>query len=240
MALDIEQKSLDNVHLFADLNPAQRLAIVEKCAWQRHQSQGVILDPEVQDTAVYFITRGRIRVVNYGVNGKEVSFAEIGEGQCFGELSAIDNKPRSAGVIALEPTFVASMKADVFLEVVKEHPEVSIALLKKLTALVRDMSGRVMQLSTQNAYARVYAEVLRLTQIKIATLPKLPTLPRLVLSPAPVHTDIAARVSTTRETVARAFGVMTKQKIVKRVKGGIEILDFPALEELVEESKREA
>jgi DeoR/GlpR family transcriptional regulator of sugar metabolism len=47
-------------------------------------------------------------------------------------------------------------------------------------------------------------------------------------------------VSTTRETVARAFGVMTKQKIVKRVKGGIEILDFPALEELVEESKREA
>ncbi len=233
---DFNEKSLDAVHIFKDLAPEQREELTKRCFWQRFSSQQQILNPENQDTSIYFITRGRIRVVNYGLNGKEVSFAEIPAGECFGELSAIDGRTRSAGVIAVEPTFVASLKADALMDVIRQYPEVGIALLKKLTRLVRDTSGRIMQLSTQSTYVRVYADMIRLIEQKLASYPEGLRPHRIVLSPSPTHMDIAARVSTTRETVARAFSVMVKGKMIRRIRGGIEILDIEALRKLHSEA----
>ena len=224
--------ALDSVHVFAGLPASVRQEVAAKCAWKSYAPDDTILDPEIKDADIYFIVRGSVRVINYGANGKEISFAEMKAGDCFGELSAIDGRPRSASILALEPTAVASLKADALHQIMLAQPEVTIALLRKVTAMLREASTRIMQLSTVNANERVYAEVLRLAKAGQGKL--IPGKP-LVLRPAPVHSDIAARVSTTRETVARAFGVLTRQGIIKRVRGGVEILNLQALENITEE-----
>ncbi|NQV45127.1 MAG: winged helix-turn-helix domain-containing protein, partial [Rhodospirillales bacterium] len=51
--------------------------------------------------------------------------------------------------------------------------------------------------------------------------------------------DVASRVSTTRETVARVMNDLARQNLVKREKNKLAVLDVGALEEMVEEVKGE-
>jgi CRP-like cAMP-binding protein len=61
----------------------------------------------------------------------------------------------------------------------------------------------------------------------------------VLIEPAPVHADIAARVSTTRETVARVMGDLARDEIVNRHGGALAILDPGRLAALVEETRAE-
>lgn len=225
--------SLDHITLLADLPAPVRQALAARCRWQVCQPDDYILAPDKADTDIYFIVRGSVRVTNVGSNGKEISFAELKAGDCFGELSAIDGKPRSAGILAQEPTHVASLSAADLQAVMLEHPEVSLALLRKVVAMLREASGRILSMSTVQAHTRVYAELLRQAKLLQNSGKIAPGQP-LILKPAPIHSDIGARISATRETVARAFAVLIKQDIIRRVRGGLEILDMAALTELAE------
>ena len=62
---------------------------------------------------------------------------------------------------------------------------------------------------------------------------------RVVLKPIPHHSDIASRVSTTRETVARVFSDLAKSGIVKRERDAMVVLDVGLLEEMVENVRNE-
>jgi CRP/FNR family transcriptional regulator, cyclic AMP receptor protein len=226
-----ETRSLSNISIFSGLTPLERDTLAAQCRWFSYRTQEVVIEQEEQNSDVYFVLSGMVRVVTYGANGKEVSFADISEGECFGELSAIDNKPRSAGVVALEPSHVAIMSSKNFMKALETYPVLAVAVLKRVVAILRGASDRITQMSTLGAYNRVYSELLRLAKkagAKEGTK-------NIVLSPAPMHLDIATRISATRETVARAFGIMTRRKVVKRVKGGVEILDLPKLQEMVHE-----
>ena len=55
------------------------------------------------------------------------------------------------------------------------------------------------------------------------------------ISPIPVHGDIASRVSTTRETVARVMNDLARQGIVERTKDSLVLPDVDRLQEMVEE-----
>ena len=59
-----------------------------------------------------------------------------------------------------------------------------------------------------------------------------------LIHPIPAHGDIAARVSTTRETVARVFSDLARKKIVVREKGELAVLEPKRLKEMVHEFKQ--
>ena len=86
-----------------------------------------------------------------------------------------------------------------------------------------------MDLSTLGANNRVYAEILRLAR------PNMHGDNKAKIKPIPIHGDIASRVSTTRETVARVFGDLTRQGVLKRKRDAIIVFDIAQLERMVEE-----
>ena len=57
------------------------------------------------------------------------------------------------------------------------------------------------------------------------------------LVPPPRHADIASRVSTNREAVARELNRMARQGLVERRRGAIVLLDVARLVAMVEEVK---
>ena len=59
------------------------------------------------------------------------------------------------------------------------------------------------------------------------------------ISPIPVHSDLASRVSTTRETVARVMGDLSRQGILKREKNALLVLDVERLAAIVEDVRGE-
>jgi CRP/FNR family cyclic AMP-dependent transcriptional regulator len=223
-------RTLKGVALFAPLADGPRQAIEAKCRWRSFDADQPIIDRDSDDSDVYFLVAGRARVVIYSETGREVSFDEIEAGACVGELAAIDAGPRSASVVALVPSLLAVLPRQSFLDAVLASPTAQLALLNHLAKMVRHATSRIVELSTLGAHNRVYAEILRLAKPAAGG--------RTLIHPIPAHGDIAARVSTTRETVARVFSELARKKIVVREKGELVVLEPKRLKEMVHEFKQ--
>ncbi|MEE9195887.1 MAG: helix-turn-helix domain-containing protein, partial [Alphaproteobacteria bacterium] len=106
-------------------------------------------------------------------------------------------------------------------------------LLRRLTAMVRMGDVRIMELSTLAATQRVYAELLRMARPDVAV-------PNLwVIHPLPPLREIASRISTTRETVARALSQLYPTGLVRRKGKSLYIPDRDKLEAALEALQRE-
>ncbi len=81
---------------------------------------------------MYFVCSGRVSAKTYSEKGKEITFAELSIGETFGELAALDGRPRSSSVVALDETLLASLNAELFNRLLSENPS-SRALLMELT-----------------------------------------------------------------------------------------------------------
>ncbi len=215
--------------MLAELPDESLRALEKRCSWRGFAPQEQIIDRQSTTRDVYFIVAGRVRVVNYSMSGREVAFDDIPSGAYFGETSAIDGEPRSANVIALEDTTVAVLSQDAFHALLIEHPDVALRLMIRMTTIIRTSNERIMDLSTLGANNRVYAEVLRLAKDDIREDNT------AVIRPIPIHGDIASRVSTTRETVARVLNDLSRKNLLSREKNALRILDLAHLSEMVEE-----
>lgn len=227
--MNASHTALANVALLAELDEEARNSLAARCTWRTYNQAQEIISKENDTRDVYFIASGRARVVNWSYAGREVSFEDISAGGMFGELAAIDGAPRSATVIALETTEVGSVDPETFMAAVLAHPMTARRLMERLTAIVRRSTERIFDLSVYGANIRIYADLLRLAEAAPDGTN------RAVIKPIPIHSDIAARVSTTRETVARVLGDLSRRAIVIREKDRLVIADTDTLAEMVEE-----
>ena len=145
------------VDLFRDLSSPVRAAIAQCCTGGLFDAGERIVLQRDDQTDVFFIVSGTVRVTFHSKPGKDVQFRDQHAGQCFGELAAIDGSPRSADVVALSDVFVGTIKAHEFLEIATRHPEVSTKLFVQLTSLIRSLSDRVIELSTLGVKNRIHA-----------------------------------------------------------------------------------
>lgn len=226
-------RSLSGIRLFEGLQPEAIKELEKRCTWRNFDAGDSIIDRNSDSRDVFFITSGMARVVNYSFSGREVTFDDVQAGSVFGELAALDGQPRSANVVALEPTIAACMTPTVFREVLLQHPRMAVNLSLRLARIIRASVDRIMDLSTLGANNRVYAELLRQAR------PLADENSRAVISPVPIHSDVASRVSTTRETVARVFSELTRKKLIRRDGDRLIISDVDRLEEMVEQFRGE-
>ena len=224
-----KNEPLAGIRLFDGLSESALEDLSKRCRWHKYQPNEQVIDRYSDSRDLYLIVEGRVRVVNYSVTGREVTFDEREEGEYFGELAALDGEPRSANVIALNELNVACLSQEAFNRLLLEHPQVTLKILRGLAKIVRASNKRIMDLSTVGANNRVHAEILRLA------LPGVRTDNTAIVSPFPIHGDIASRVSTTRETVNRVFSDLSRRGIVKRSKSNLVVLDLIRLRKMIED-----
>ncbi len=222
-------ETLSGIELFGGLAARDFEALDLKCSWRSYRANQQIVAHHDDSTDVFFIVSGTVRVVIYSLAGKEIAFRDMAAGTMFGELSAIDGRPRSANVIALADAVVPSMAASVFWQVLRDHPDVSARMLKQLAGLARNLSERVFEFSALGVKNRIHAELLRLARDHGgggATA---------VISPPPTHAEIASRVSTHREAVTRELNALDHGGLIERRSGALIISDVSRLARLVDE-----
>jgi CRP/FNR family transcriptional regulator, cyclic AMP receptor protein len=225
--------SLKSVGLLQGLPMEVLTATAKDCGWRAFAAQEQIIDRQSETTDVFFIVEGKVRVVNYSVSGREITLDDIEPGGHFGELAAIDGAPRSASVMALTPCRVALLPQERFLALIERHPSVAIRVMRDMAVIIRNSTERIMDLSTLAANNRVQADLLRLAVNNMADDD------RASISPIPVHGDVASRVSTTRETVARVMNDLARQGVVERRKDALVVNDVERLRDMVEEVRGE-
>jgi CRP/FNR family cyclic AMP-dependent transcriptional regulator len=231
-AVEPSSLGLRNVQLLEGLPPATLEEIARQCRWRRFLPDEQIISREAADNDVYLIVGGRVRVTTFSAAGREVVFGEMRAGQWFGDFSAIDGLARSADVVAVEETLLATMSPTLFRRVIHQNPDVCDRVLRRLVHLGRELTERVYDFSTLGVQNRVHAELLRLAR-ESGVVDNSAS-----IDPAPRHADIAAHISTYREQVTRELSAMTKQGLVRRSGHALIVTDVARLERIVTEVRR--
>ena len=109
----------------------------------------IIRERDVGETA-YVIAEGQVEV-SKELNGQNVHLAYLGAGETFGEMSMIDEKPRSATVTAVKETLVSEIRRDDFFNSFQTDPKVALQLLKVLFERLREADAMILELQKAGA-----------------------------------------------------------------------------------------
>ncbi len=209
------------------LNPDARREVLLRARTLRARKGQIILAQGEQSREVFILQEGRLRVVLYGVDGREVSLRDLREGQMFGELSAIDNEARSVSIVATEDTRLLAISGTLFRSIVIDQKEAADWLIRRLTGQIRNLTDRVFEMTALSVRARLHCELLRLAQERPASRDR-----------APTHAELANRIGTHREAITRELRALAEQGVIRSGRQHLEFLNIETLEDLVAESLR--
>jgi CRP-like cAMP-binding protein len=208
----------------AALTGPERAALTRR-ATSREYDRGVALfhEREASDRVVV-IRSGRVKVASVTEDGREVVFAFRGPGDLLGELSAIDGRPRSATVSALEPVEALVVAASDFRGFLHQHPRVALLLLEMLSRRLRDADRKRVEFAAYDTVGRVAARLVELAgeHGRTAEAGLEITLP---LS----QDELAGWTGSSREAVSKALHTMRALGWVETARRRITVVDLEAL-----------
>jgi CRP/FNR family cyclic AMP-dependent transcriptional regulator len=146
-----------------------------------------------------FLLSGRLQAVDITEDGREVGLSFLVPGDYFGELSVIDELPRSATVVACEPSIYALLPRLHALDLMHNNPLIAERMFKRLAVGIRGIPA---------AFQRVYALLDYLSQKGPGGL--------VVIERLPTQQEISIMINTSRETVSRAIQVLIQRGVVEK------------------------
>ena len=223
---------MDRTNLLAlnseEVLPAElRAALLSRAQTVRARQGQTVLMAGAMSAEVYFIVSGRVRVSVFSPLGRETILREMGNDRLFGELSAIDDQPRSATVVALEDSVLACMSGPQFRAFLSEVPAAGLWMAQQLAARVRNLTEKTFEMATLSVSSRLQNELLRLC------LESSVDGDRCVLRSLPTHADLAARIGTHREAVTRELGLLAKEGILSQAGRSLAIHSICKLQSLL-------
>lgn len=123
---------IGSVPFFGGLDEKKRKAIAAQGKELSYKAGDSIVDEGTMGVGFYLILDGKVEVRK----GSNV-LATLGKGQFFGEMSLIDEQPRTADVFAVAPTNCWALTSWSFAALVKTNPEIALAMLKEMVKRLR-------------------------------------------------------------------------------------------------------
>jgi CRP/FNR family transcriptional regulator, cyclic AMP receptor protein len=210
----------------ADLPLESQQKFVSRFVTLSHPAHQIILLENDWGGSVYFILEGWVKIRTYNLDGKEVTLNIIGKGEIFGEMAALDKKPRSTDAITLTSTTIGRIPAEDFVNLITTEPMAGVRLAQIMARRLRQVNRRL-QLREANSLSRVADAILFLVdgQGKEAEgMMEIPNLP---------HREISSLSGLARETVTRVLTKLEKRGLIERDADLLRIPDVMALENAI-------
>lgn len=95
---------------------------------------------------MYILLKGRVRLFITSIDGADIPVMELTAGEFFGEMSLLENAPRSATIQALEECLVIMIDENNFEEVVAGQPALAFRIMKGMSNRIRQLNEELSQL----------------------------------------------------------------------------------------------
>jgi CRP-like cAMP-binding protein len=115
----------------------------EKDTIKTYQDGEVIVKEGSSGTEMYIISTGAVRVTKL-MNDKEVELARLDRGDFFGEMSLLENVPRSATVTAVGTTKVLVLNIGNFMLKIRRDPSFAFTLMQKMSKRIRSLNDNLL------------------------------------------------------------------------------------------------
>ncbi|MBN1835820.1 MAG: cyclic nucleotide-binding domain-containing protein [Spirochaetales bacterium] len=144
--------------------PERDLRLVLRVASVRRRgSQEQIIREGSSADSFYIIRRGQVAITKRFQDGQDMVLAVHGEGDFFGEMALLDEGPRSASAVALEPAELLEISRRDFTVLLRRAPLLAYAMMRELSSRLRGTGSLlVTQLERKNAQLEeAYRDTLR-------------------------------------------------------------------------------
>jgi CRP/FNR family transcriptional regulator, cyclic AMP receptor protein len=133
MLLTIEKVLiLKTVGVFSDISERGLVDAATALEEVRVEEGEKIFEKGDTGNSLYIVVEGSVRV-----HDGETTIATLGPGEVFGELAALDPEPRMASVTVVEPALLLRMGHAELDELIAEHPEAAIGIIRVLCRRLR-------------------------------------------------------------------------------------------------------
>ena len=141
--------ALEASKLFSQVNPADLSALRQSVREQTFTPGQEIFKEGDAGDGVYLVTEGLVEISGLvGENVRHVFF-QVGPGDIFGEMSVLDDKPRSAGAVARKETTACFIPRAGMLELVGRSPALALALLREISHRLREFNRQYLSEALQ-------------------------------------------------------------------------------------------
>jgi CRP/FNR family cyclic AMP-dependent transcriptional regulator len=124
---------LEKNPLWAGLDRKDLKAIVKASEERKFKTGDIILGKGEGGVGFYLIVDGSVEV-----KSDSDILAKLGPGQFFGEMAVLDNQPRSADVVAAEPSRCFIVSEWSFKALISENPRIALKMIQELVRRLRD------------------------------------------------------------------------------------------------------
>lgn len=147
----INPKSFRNASLFASLSDDDLQVLARDAQIEHHAAGALIFKQNDQGGALYIVEHGTVELFVNDRMSSIVSLLTAGVGQVFGEMSILEDQPRSASARAVTDVELIVLYRDALIKVINERPQVALQMLRMLSSRLRTTSVLVQERVVVNA-----------------------------------------------------------------------------------------
>jgi len=196
MATTVSTAVLKAVPLFASFPEDQLRALATMVVRKSAPRSNTIMAGGDPTDSLYIVLSGRLKVMMSDSDGKEVILSILGPGEFFGEMGLIDEAPRSASVVTIEPCELLQLAKRDFNKCLAENFEMAMAVMRGLVRRLREADRKIGSLALLDVYGRVARLLLDMAETVDGE--------KLVTKRLPKQ-DIAKMIGASREMVSRVM-----------------------------------
>ena len=215
----VSTAALRAVPLFSGIGDDQLRLLVPVFSRRSAARGSMIMAAGDPTDSLYIVLSGRLKVMMSDADGKEVILNILGPGEFFGEMGLIDDSPRSASVVAIEPCELLSISKRDFKRCLAENFEMTMALMRGLVRRLRDADRKIGSLALLDVYGRVARLLLDMSETVNGQ--------KMVTRRLPKQ-DIAKMIGASREMVSRVMRDLTAQGLIQEQDGQLILVDLAA------------
>lgn len=204
------------------VQPATRELLLDAGGHRRFNRNAFLFHEGEPARRVVLLQSGLVKIQTTAADGRcsVLGFREAGA--LLGEQSALDNEPMSASAVALAPTEAMVIPAKLFMQLVADNADLSLAILQQMNRRLRASSRLIIELATADAVTRVANRI-----IDLASMDEDHPNRRIPVS----QQDLADWAGLSREAVVRSLRTLREESLIETGRMAVSVLDEQALRE---------
>jgi CRP/FNR family transcriptional regulator, cyclic AMP receptor protein len=219
---------LANVPAFETLAPDDLERVAGVAVPRNFAAREVVFRENDDSDTCYVVRSGHARALREHSDGRQITLAQFGRGDIFGELAMFSDERRSATVEAVDDLEVVAILGNDMRSLMRRYPDIAVALVVALGRRLREANERLARQSFQTVQSRVATVVSDL--VEQARTEGAADGDVLVVA---TQAEVAQLAGSSRESASRFLAVLERAGIVTQGRGRLIVHDADALQRYV-------
>lgn len=217
---------LENFNLFKGMKPHEMERVEKMTRMQTIEKGQFIYYPETPSSSVFFLKKGRVKIVSYTDDGKEIIKKILWPGDIFGELGLIDgDSKRSDFSQAMDDdVLICAMGKEEMVQMMSMNPKLNFKVMKIIGLRLRKVERRVESLIGKSARTRLIEFIKELAEERGKKVGS-----EIFIKHHLTHQDIASLNAISRQKTTAILNELRDENLITFDRNSILIRDLEKL-----------